>query len=73
MTPEDFEEGNRILEAMQEAECENSFEDYLTDADTDTENSSLSSDRRWVWYCKLRSCPDYYSAWTCITKFLLDL
>lgn len=50
-----------------------SFADYLTDADTDTENSTLPSSRRWVWYCKLPHCPGYYSAWTCKTNFLFHL
>ncbi|KAH7118412.1 hypothetical protein EDB81DRAFT_817269 [Dactylonectria macrodidyma] len=47
--------------------------DYIADTDTDTDNSSLPSHRRWVWYCKLRACPDYYSAWSCKTNFLLHL
>lgn len=47
--------------------------DYLGDSDTDTENSSLPSTRRWVWYCKHRACPGYYSAWCCKTNFLLHL
>lgn len=50
-----------------------SFADYLTDSDTDTENSTLPPSRRWVWYCKLPGCPNYYSAWTCKTNFLLHL
>lgn len=50
-----------------------SFAEYLTDSDTDTENSTLPPTRRWVWYCKLPSCPKYYSAWTCKTNFLLHL
>lgn len=50
-----------------------SFGDYLGDTDTDTENSNLPPTRRWVWYCKHRSCPDYYSAWSCKTNFLLHL
>ncbi|KAI9781457.1 MAG: hypothetical protein M1816_002378 [Peltula sp. TS41687] len=50
-----------------------SFSSYLTDPDTDTENSVLRPNRRWVWYCKLRDCPGYYSAWTCKTNFLLHL
>ncbi|KAJ4361372.1 hypothetical protein N0V85_009413, partial [Neurospora sp. IMI 360204] len=49
------------------------FGDYLGDTDTDTENSSLPPTRRWVWYCKHRACPDYYSAWSCKTNFLLHL
>ncbi|KAE8340223.1 hypothetical protein BDV24DRAFT_134435 [Aspergillus arachidicola] len=50
-----------------------SFADYLTDSDTDTENSTLPPSRRWVWYCKLPGCPKYYAAWTCKTNFLLHL
>jgi hypothetical protein len=50
-----------------------SFSSYLTDSDTDTENSVLPPNRRWVWYCKLRNCPGYYSAWSCKTNFLLHL
>lgn len=50
-----------------------SFGDYLGDTDTDTENSKLPPTRRWVWYCKHRSCPGYYSAWSCKTNFLLHL
>ncbi|KAI0502794.1 hypothetical protein F5B22DRAFT_45881 [Xylaria bambusicola] len=50
-----------------------SFGDYLGDTDTDIENSNLPPTRRWVWYCKLRACPDYYSAWSCKTNFLLHL
>lgn len=50
-----------------------SFGDYLADTDTDTENSNLPSCRRWVWYCKLRACPKYYTAWSCKTNFLLHL
>jgi hypothetical protein len=50
-----------------------SFGDYLTDADTDAENSVLPPTRRWVWYCKLRNCPGYNSAWACKTNFLRHL
>lgn len=50
-----------------------SFSDYLRDSDTDTENSSLPPTRRWVWYCKHRTCPGYYSAWLRKTNFLLHL
>lgn len=50
-----------------------SFGDYLGDSDTDTENSRLPPSRRWVWYCKHRACPGYYSAWSCKTNFLLHL
>ncbi|KAI7971756.1 hypothetical protein EIK77_000910 [Talaromyces pinophilus] len=46
---------------------------YVTDTDTDTENSVLPRHRRWVWYCKLRSCPKYYSAWTCKSNFLIHI
>jgi hypothetical protein len=47
--------------------------DYLGDSDTDTENSRLPPTRRWVWYCKHRACPGYYSAWASKTNFLLHL
>ncbi|PLB47850.1 hypothetical protein P170DRAFT_447718 [Aspergillus steynii IBT 23096] len=50
-----------------------SFADYLTESDTDIENSTLPPSRRWLWYCKLPDCPKYYSAWTCKTNFLLHL
>lgn len=50
-----------------------SFADYLTESDTDTENSTLPPTRRWVWYCQLPGCPKYYSAWTCKTNFLCHL
>jgi len=50
-----------------------SFADYLTETDTDTENASLPHSRRWVWYCKSRYCPKYHSVWTCKTNFLLHL
>ncbi|KAK3947025.1 hypothetical protein QBC32DRAFT_355780 [Pseudoneurospora amorphoporcata] len=40
------------------------FGDYLGDI------ASLPPTRRWVWYCKHRACPDYYSAWSCRTNFL---
>jgi len=50
-----------------------SFGDYLADTDTDTDNSSLQSTHRWVWYCKLRTCPKYYTAWSCKSNFLLHL
>ena len=50
-----------------------SFSDYLDDKDTDDENSILPPDRRWAWYCKLSTCPKYYSAWSCKSNFLLHL
>ncbi|KAI1144933.1 hypothetical protein F4825DRAFT_475223 [Nemania diffusa] len=50
-----------------------SFGDYLGDDDTDTENASLPPHRRWVWYCKHRTCPKYYCAWTCKTNWLVHL
>lgn len=50
-----------------------SFGDYLADTDTDTENSTLPPSRRWVWYCKFRTYPEYYSAWSCKSNFLLHL
>ena len=49
------------------------FADYLTDTDTDAENSVLPRNRRWVWYCKLRTCPKYCSTWICKSNFLLHL
>lgn len=49
------------------------FANYVTDTDTDAENSDLPPARRWVWYCKLRTCPKYYRAWTCKSNFLLHL
>lgn len=49
------------------------FDQYLTDNDTGSENSSLPPSRRWVWYCKLRDCPQYWSTWTCKSNFLLHL
>lgn len=48
-------------------------DDFYAETDTDTDNASLPAHRRWVWYCKLRSCPDYYRAWTLKTNFLLHL
>lgn len=50
-----------------------SFAEYLTETDTDAENSSLPHTRRWEWYCKSHHCPSYYTAWTCKSKFLLHL
>ncbi|KAI0438936.1 hypothetical protein F4803DRAFT_533180 [Xylaria telfairii] len=50
-----------------------SFGNYLGDTDTDTENASLPPHRRWVWYCKHRACPKYYSAWASKTNWLLHL
>ncbi len=38
------------------------FDNYLTNADTDTENLALPSTRRLVLYCKLCICPKYYAA-----------
>ena len=50
-----------------------SFGEHLGDTDTDSENSTLAPSRRYVWYCKLRTCPSYYSAWSCKSNFLLHL
>ena len=50
-----------------------SFGEYLGDTDTDTENSNLAPSRRYVWYCKLCTCPGYYAAWSCKSNFLLHL
>ncbi|OAA63271.1 hypothetical protein SPI_03434 [Niveomyces insectorum RCEF 264] len=47
--------------------------DIYAVTDTDTDNASLPDHRRWVWYCKLRSCPDYYKSWISKTNFLLHL
>ena len=49
------------------------FNEYLTDNDTDRENSGLAPSRRYVWYCKLRTCSKYYAAWSCKSNFLLHL
>ncbi|KAL9123988.1 MAG: hypothetical protein Q9217_006637 [Psora testacea] len=49
------------------------FSEYLADTDTDEENSGLAPSRRYVWYCKLRTCSKYYTAWSCKTNFLLYL
>jgi hypothetical protein len=50
-----------------------SFGNYLADTDIDSEHSALRPRRRWVWYCKLRTCPKYYSTWSCKSNFLLHL
>ena len=50
-----------------------SFGKYLGDTDTDTENSTLPPSRHDVWYCKLRTCPSYYSASSCKSNFPLPL
>lgn len=49
------------------------FSEYLADTDTDGENESLAPSRRYVWYCKLRTCSKYYTAWSCKTNFHLHL
>ena len=49
------------------------FSEYLANTDTDEDNSGLAPSRRYVWYCKLRTCPKYYTAWSCKTNFLLHL
>lgn len=68
---------NNVSEAshgfLAESMAASAFEEYLADADTDTENSTLPPTRRWVWYCKLKTCPKYYAAWSCKTNFLLHL
>ena len=50
-----------------------SFSEYLADTDTDKENSSLPPSRRYVWYCKLRTCSEYYTVWSRKSNFLLHL
>ncbi|KAI1420370.1 hypothetical protein F5Y12DRAFT_719595 [Xylaria sp. FL1777] len=49
------------------------FADYLSDNDTDAENSTLPATRRWAWYCKLPACPEYYKAWVSKSNFSLHL
>jgi hypothetical protein len=38
---------------------------YLTNSDTETDNSNLCSARRWAWYYKEPACPKYWSDWSC--------
>ncbi|KAF1815407.1 hypothetical protein P152DRAFT_455112 [Eremomyces bilateralis CBS 781.70] len=49
------------------------FGECLVDTDTDTDNSTLPLTRRWAWYCKPKSCPDYFAAWSCKSNFLPHL
>ena len=39
----------------------------------DGENSGLAPSRRYVWYCKLRTCSKHYTASSCKSNFLLHL
>ena len=41
----------------------------LANIDTDGENSDLAPSRRYVWYCKLRTCSKNYTAWSCKSHF----
>ena len=47
--------------------------DYLTNSDTDADNSDLYGARRWAWYCKDPACPRYWVAWLCKSNFWLHL
>ncbi len=47
--------------------------DYATSSDTDADNATLPSARRWAWYCKEPACPGYWSSWSCKSIFWLHL
>ncbi len=65
--------GNDELDFVRDSVAAQSFGEYLADTDTDEENSGLAPSRRYVWYCKLRTCSKYYTAWSCKGNFLLHL
>ena len=44
---------------------------YLTNSDTDTDNTNLRSARRWAWYYKEPVCPKYWSDRSCKSNFRL--
>ena len=66
-------DSNEKVNFVRDSVAAQSFSEYLADTDTDEDNSDLAPSRRYVWYCKLRTCPKYYTAWSCKTKFLLHL
>lgn len=66
-------DGNEEPEFVRDSVAAQSFSEYLADTDTDGENSVLVPSRRYVWYCKLRTCSKYYTAWSCKSNFLLHL
>ncbi len=65
--------GNGKLDFVRDSVAAHSFSEYLADTDTDEENSALAPSRRYVWYCELRTCSKYYTAWSCKSNFLLHL
>jgi hypothetical protein len=64
---------NDELDFIRDSIAAQSFSEHLADTDTDEENLGLAPSRRYVWYCKLRVCSEYYTAWSCKSNFLLHL
>lgn len=64
---------NDELDVVRDGVAAQEFSEYIADTDTDGENSGLAPSRRYVWYCKLRTCSKYYTAWSCKSNFLLHL
>lgn len=65
--------GNGELDFVRDSVAAHSFSEYLADTDTDEENSGFATCRCYVWYCKLRTCTKYYTAWSRKSNFLLHL
>ena len=65
----EYIDSNEEVNFVRDSVATQSFSEYLADTDTDEDNSDLAPSRRYVWYCKLRTCPKYYTAWSCKTNF----